>query len=151
ARGLVRHQRIPPGARGGAAMRRLSLGIALIPLVLAGCGGGSSGGNITGPTVGAARVFSLAGFQPAAPVSPGRPTTISFTIQEPSGKPLTAYKTGGGPHTGVHLIVVRDDLHYIIHEHPPVRPSGHFTQTVAFPAPGPYKVLVDVYPDIPGG
>jgi hypothetical protein len=24
-------------------------------------------------------------------------------------------------------------------------------QTVTFPAPGPYRVLVDVYPDIPGG
>jgi hypothetical protein len=69
----------------------------------------------------------------------------------PSGKPLTQYKTGSGPHTGVHLIIVRDDLAYIIHQHPPIGPNGLLRQTVTFPAPGPYRVLVDVYPNIPGG
>ena len=68
----------------------------------------------------------------------------------PSGKPLTRYKTGPGPHTGVHLIIVRDDLAYIIHQHPPVGPNGLLRQTVTFPAPGPYHVLVDVYPNVPG-
>jgi hypothetical protein len=98
-----------------------------------------------------ARSFSLAGFQPRAPVSPRRPTTISFTVREPSGKPLTQYRTGSGPHTGVHLIIVRDDLAYIIHQHPPVGRNGSLRQTVTFPAPGPYRVLVDVYPNLPGG
>jgi hypothetical protein len=51
----------------------------------------------------------------------------------------------------VHLIIVRDDLAYIIHQHPPVGPGGSLRQTVTFPAPGPYRVLVDVYPNIPGG
>jgi hypothetical protein len=119
--------------------------------LVAGCGSSSSGGSLSAPTVGAARVFSLSSFTPAAAVAPGKPTTISFTIQQPNGKPLTSYKTGGGPHTGVHLIIVREDLHYIIHQHPPVQPDGHFTQTVTFPAPGPYRVLVDAYPNIPGG
>ena len=96
-------------------------------------------------------MFTLAGFQPSGPVTPGRPTTVSFTVQLPNGKPLTQYKTGGGPHTGVHLIIVRDDLAYIIHEHPPIGPDGRLTQTVRFPAPGHYRVLVDVYPNIPGG
>jgi hypothetical protein len=50
----------------------------------------------------------------------------------------------------VHLIIVRDDLAYIIHEHPPVGPNGVLTQTVTFPAPGPYHVLVDVYPRLAG-
>jgi hypothetical protein len=50
----------------------------------------------------------------------------------------------------VHLIIVRDDLGYIIHEHPPVTASGQFAQTVTFPAPGPYRVLVDIYPKLPG-
>jgi hypothetical protein len=117
---------------------------------LAGCGG-SSGGAVSVPTVGAARVFTLGGFAPAGPVSPGHPTTVSFTVQMPSGKPLTSYKTGGGPHTGVHLIIVRDDLRYIIHDHPPVGPGGVLRQSVTFPAPGKYRVLVDVYPNIPGG
>jgi hypothetical protein len=44
------------------------------------------------PTIGAAKVFTLAGFQPSAPVLPGRSTIVSFTIQTPAGKPLTAYK-----------------------------------------------------------
>ena len=49
----------------------------------------------------------------------------------------------------MHLIIVRDDLAYIIHQHPPIPPSGVLHQTVTFPAPGPYHVLVDVYPDMP--
>jgi hypothetical protein len=55
---------------------------------------------------------------------------------------------GGG---SVHLIIVRDDLAYIIHQHPPVGADGRLQQTVTFPAPGRYRVLVDAYPDIPGG
>ncbi len=131
-------------------MRRAAILIAAV-LTLAGCGGSGSSGSVNAPTVGAAKVFSLAGFQPTGAISPGRPTTIAFTIQQPNGKPLTSYRTGGGPHTGVHLIIVRDDLHYIIHQHPPVQPGGRFTQKVTFPAPGPYKVLVDAYPSLPGG
>ena len=118
-------------------------------LLLAGCGDAGSG--LTVPTVAPAKVFSLGGFQPHATVSAGHPVTISFTVVQPSGRPLTSYKTGSGPHTGVHLIIVRDDLAYIIHQHPPVGPDGLLRQTVTFPAPGPYRVLVDVYPDIPGG
>jgi hypothetical protein len=122
---------------------------ALTCAVLAGCGSGS-GSAVSIPKVGAARQFTLAGFEPATPVIPGRPTTISFTVQMPDGKPLTSYRTGGGPHTGVHLIIVRDDLAYIIHEHPPVGPDGALKQTVTFPAPGPYRVLVDLYPNVRG-
>jgi hypothetical protein len=118
--------------------------------LLAGCGGSSSGA-VTAPKIAPARTFTLAGFQPAASVAPGHPTTVTFTVQMPSGKPLTSYKTGSGPHTGVHLIIVRDDLHYIIHDHPPVGPNGLLRQGVTFPAPGKYRVLVDVYPNIPGG
>jgi hypothetical protein len=122
---------------------------ALAAFLLAGCGDAGSG--LTVPQVAPARVFSLAGFQPSGPVHIGQPVTISFTVQQPSGQPLTRYKTGSGPHTGVHLIIVRDDLAYIIHQHPPVGPNGVLRQTVTFPAPGPYKVLVDVYPNLPGG
>jgi hypothetical protein len=75
---------------------------------------------------------------------------VSFTVRQPDGRPLTRYKTGPGPHTGAHLIIVRDDLAYIIHQHPPIGPHGLLSQTVTFPAPGPYRVLVDVYPNIPG-
>ncbi len=63
---------------------------------LAGCGG-SSNATLSVPKVAPARIFTLAGFQPSTRVSPGRPTTVSFTVQLPSGKPLTSYRTGAGP------------------------------------------------------
>ena len=96
-------------------------------------------------------MFSLGGFAPQGTIHAGKPVTVSFTVKMPDGKPLTQYKTGSGPHTGVHLIIVRDDLAYIIHQHPPVGPDGKLRQTVTFPAPGPYRVLIDLYPNIPGG
>ena len=114
-------------------------------------GGLRPGARLTVPQVAPANVFSLGAFKPSAPVTAGRLVTVSFTVMQPNGKPLTQYKTGSGPHTGVHLIIVRDDLAHIIHQHPPVGPDGLLRQTVTFPAPGPYKVLVDVSPDIPGG
>jgi hypothetical protein len=128
------------------------LGALLIALTVASaaCGGGS-GATVSAPTVGAAKVFTLAGFTPDATIHAGTPVTVSFTVRLPDGKSLTQYKTGAGPHTGVHLIIVRDDLAYIIHQHPPVGPDGRLRQTVTFPAPGPYRVLIDLYPNIPGG
>jgi hypothetical protein len=133
----------------GYHVRVASCGL-LAAITLAGCGS-SGGSGVTTPRVAAASVFTLARFEPAGRVVPGRPTTISFTVQQPSGKPLTQYRTGPGPHTGVHLIIVRDDLAYIIHQHPPIGQGGFLRQTVTFPAPGPYKVLVDIYPNLPGG
>jgi hypothetical protein len=82
-------------------------------------------------------------------VAPGRPVEISFHIVLPSGKTLTRFKQGAGPHTGVHLIVVRDDLSRIVHRHPHVAPDGTVRQSVTFPEPGKYRVLVDVYPVLP--
>ena len=127
-----------------------ALALALVATNVTGCGN-SGGTGVSVPQVAPAKVFALADFAPATPVRAGRPTTISFVVQQPSGEPLTQYKTGTGPHTGVHLIIVRDDLAYIIHQHPPVGPGGLLRQTVTFPAPGPYRVLVDVYPNLPGG
>jgi hypothetical protein len=127
-------------------------GVAAVAAVaaLTGCGSGS-GSSVTAPKVAPAQTYSLGGFQPSGAISPGKPTMMTFAVRLPSGKTLTQYKTGSGPHTGVHLIIVRDDLSYIIHQHPPIPPSGVLHQSVTFPAPGPYRVLVDVYPDIPGG
>lgn len=71
---------------------------------------------------------------------------ISFTIFQPSGKPLTAYRKGPGPHTGIHLILVRSDLEAMIHRHPPVGADGHVAQDVVFPSAGTYRVVVDAYP-----
>jgi hypothetical protein len=123
---------------------------AVASMAITGGCGSSNGSGVTVPTVAPARVFALTGFTPSGPVKPGTPMTVSFTVTQPNGKPLTRYRTGPGPHTGVHLIIVRDDLAYVIHQHPLVSPSGLLRQTVTFPAPGPYRVLVDIYPNLPG-
>jgi hypothetical protein len=144
----VRGPRRPRALVGAAAA------LVTVALLVAACGsssGSGSGNTISVPKVAPARVFSLAGFAPTGTIEPGRPTTVSFSVQLPNGRTLTTYKTGAGPHTGIHLIIVRDDLAYIIHDHPPIPPDGHLVQSVTFPAPGPYHVLVDIYPDIPGG
>ncbi len=123
-------------------MRRLAPLLLLLPLAV-GCSSSSKSSDLT---PGPARMYRLVDFQPKGPVQPGKPTTVAFTIQQPSGTPLTAYRTGPGPHTGVHLIIVRTDLATIIHQHPPVGANGHFQQRVVFPAPGRYRVIVDAYP-----
>ncbi|MBV9311018.1 MAG: hypothetical protein JOZ73_09300 [Solirubrobacterales bacterium] len=129
--------------------RKLSALALVATAALVGCGS-SSGGAVNIPHVAPARQFVLSGFQPSVPVRPGQPTAISFTVRTPNGQPLTSYKVGAGPHTGVHLIIVRDDLAYIIHDHPPVGPGGLLHQSVTFPAPGTYRVLADLYPNLPG-
>src|SRR6266576_3728919 len=122
-------------------MRRFAALLLLLPLV-AGCSSSGSKKIVIQP----AKMYRLAGFQPAGSITPGRPTTVAFTVNQPSGSPLTAYRTGAGPHTGIHLIIVSDDLSTIIHRHPPMQPGGRFRQQVVFPAPGRYRVIVDVYP-----
>ena len=117
--------------------------LLLLALVaLAGCGGSSSGV----PVIQAAKVYSLGDFQPAGPIQPGHATTVSFVIRQPDGTALTKFKTGPGPHTGVHLILVRRDLAYFVHQHPPIGAGGKIAQSVTLPAPGVYRVVVDVYP-----
>jgi hypothetical protein len=118
--------------------------LAGLVLLLAGCG--SSAGTLT---VGPARTFRLAQFTPTT-LEPGKPQQISFTIEQPSGAPLTSYRTGPGPHTGVHLIIVRSDLGAIVHEHPPIGADGRITEQVTLPTPGRYRVVVDAYPKVTG-
>jgi hypothetical protein len=113
----------------------------------AGCGGSSTSSF---PTVGAARTYALVHLQPAAPATVGKPTRVSFTIRQPDGKPLTDFRRGPGPHTGVHLIIVRRDLDTIIHRHPPIAADGTISETVTFTEPGPYRVVVDAYPNTNG-
>jgi hypothetical protein len=125
-------------------MRRLAALLLLLPLVAA-----CSSSSAKQVTVQAARTYKLADFQPSAAVRPGRPTTVGFTIDQPSGAALTKYRTGSGPHTGVHLIIVKDDLSTIIHRHPPMQEGGHYSQRVVFPSPGRYRVITDAY--VPSG
>ena len=77
------------------------------------------------------------GFQP----DPGRRARAGARSRSrsasPPGAPLTDYKRGAGPHTGVHLIVVRRDLGVIIHRHPPIgRERAHLARRSTSPRPG---------------
>jgi hypothetical protein len=126
-------------------MGRLLLVCSAVAL-LAGC---SSSSRPSVPTIGAARTFELSGFEPLRVAKAG-PTRLSFAIRQPSGQPLTTYRRGAGPHTGVHVIIVRRDLGVIIHRHPPIGPNGRIVEEVDLPTPGPYRALVDAYPAVKG-
>jgi hypothetical protein len=133
------------------ARSNLPGGWAMLPalvvaaLAVAGCGS-SSGSAVSAPKIAPARTYSLSGFQPAATVTAGRPTTISFKIQKPSGGPLTQYRTCCDPHAGVDLIIVRSDDSHVQYDDSDIGPDGRVSQPVVFPTPGRYRVIVDAYP-----
>jgi hypothetical protein len=104
----------------------------VLALALAGCGGGGGSGTIS---VGAAKTWSLRHLP-----------NSRVQIVQPDGSPLTAFKTGSGPHTGVHVIFVRRDLGAFRHLHPTVQPDGSFHVERGGLPPGPYRVIVDAYP-----
>jgi hypothetical protein len=145
------HRRRRLVARPHSDRRRYRHALEAIALValLAGCGGGGGKTTLT-IKVGPARTYTLSDFTPAEPATAGKPTSVSFTILQPDGKPLTHFRRGAGPHTGVHLIIVRRDLSVIIHRHPPVAANGRISDTITFPKPGPYRVVIDVYPKTTG-
>jgi hypothetical protein len=118
-------------------------GIALVTLIgLAGCGGSSSSPTIA---VQPARQFQLTTHTVGTPTA-GKPAAITFSIQQPDGSNLKQFRHGSGPHTGVHVIYIRNDLGAIVHRHPHIAADGSFTDTIAFPSGGPYRVVIDVYP-----
>jgi hypothetical protein len=120
--------------------------VGLLAVLLAGCGSSAGTKQLT---VGPARTFRLAHFAPVQ-FKAGKPEPLSFTIGQPSGKPLTSYRTGSGPHTGVHIIIVRSDLGVLIHKHPPIGADGRISETITLPTPGEYRVVIDAYPNLQG-
>ena len=122
-------------AMGLSGQRFAALAAVAVTLAASGCGGGSSTPDF--PTLQAAQTYELADFQPSGSVRPNEPTEVSFTIDQPNGEPLTDYQGGDGPHTGVHLIFVRDDLSELVHHHPPVGPDGQVSEEVHVPVVGP--------------
>jgi len=88
--------------------------------------------------VGAAKTYSLR--QQVAK------NAVTLKIVQPDGTPLTRFKRSNGPHSGVHVILVRRDLGVILHRHPPVHADGTFTVDDASLPPGPYRIVVDAYP-----
>jgi hypothetical protein len=125
-----------------------ALALTALAFGAAACGGG--GGSPAPPTVAPAREFTLAWQSAKTLAAPGT-ATLRFAVRTPDGKVLTHYRTGAGPHTGVHLIIVRDDLSSIIHLHPAIPASGELTIPVMLPRAGRYRVLVDVYPAASAG
>jgi len=129
-----------------------TVGRLLVPvaatLAVSACSSASS--RPATPTIAAARTFHLTHLEPTKAVEPGRPFDFAFEIAQPSGGTLTRYRTGPGPHTGVHVIVVRTDLSTIIHRHPAIGAGGAIRQPLTLPSPGSYRVLVDAYPQLAG-
>ena len=119
--------------------------LLLTALAMAACGG-SGGSAVTVPHVAPARTYSLAGFAPSGPVTAGRPTKIAFTIQQPSGKPLTEYRACCEPHDGVDLIIVRSDDSHVQYDDSDISAGGRVSQPVVFPTPGRYRIVIDAYP-----
>ncbi len=111
----------------------------------AGCGG-SGTATVSVPRVAPARTYGLQRFAPTAPVRPGHPTTVSFTIQQPSGQPLTSFRKCCDPHAGVDLIIVRSDDSHIQYDDAAIGGGGRVAQPVVFPTPGRYRVIIDAYP-----
>jgi hypothetical protein len=126
----------------GARLAGCLAPLLLLLSLLAGCGSSSGAEKFT---VGAARTYALAHLSPQR-FAPRRAQDLSFTIQQPSGAPLTNFRKGPGPHTGVHVIIVRSDLGAIIHQHPPIGPDGRISEKVTLPTPGRYRLVVDAYP-----
>jgi hypothetical protein len=123
-------------ARAYADRRRYRHLVPILAVIaLAGCGGGSGSPTVSIP---AARTYSL--------VAKTQGKVLSLKIVQPDGAPLTRFRRGAGPHTGVHVIIVRRDLAAILHVHPAVPSSGTFTADLSTLPPGPYRVVVDVYP-----
>ncbi len=77
---------------------------------------------------------------------PGRPTTLSFTIQQPSGQPLTRLPDVLRAARGVDLIIVRSDDSHIQYDDSDIGPDGRVSQPVVFPTPGRYRIVIDAYP-----
>lgn len=129
---------------------RLGRAAALLALAaaVAACGGGS--GSPAPPTVAPAKEYTLDWQAPGAVAKAGA-TTLRLAVRTPDGKILKRFRTGSGPHTGVHVIIVRDDLSSIIHKHPPMPASGELVLPVTLPRTGRYRVLVDVYPAADAG
>ena len=132
------------------AFRPLILSAAAVSVVALSACGGSGSSQPAAPTIQPARTFDLTGVEPSGQVTPGKPATVAFTIRQPDGRPLVHFRRGAGPHTGVHVIIVRNDLATIVHRHPPIAPNGRIQERVVFPAPGTYRMVVDVYPQLSG-
>lgn len=77
-------------------------------------------------------------------ITAGKPTTLVFTIKDPTGLPVTKLET---VHEKLlHLLMVSKDLSWYAHEHPEIQPDGTFTFTYTFPQAGEFFFYNDFTP-----
>lgn len=79
-----------------------------------------------------------------APASPGEAGTLSFSISDSHGEPLTEYETSH--EKDLHLIVVREDGTHFRHVHPELGSDGSWFLPWEWDAPGAYRVYADFVP-----
>ena len=113
--------------------------------------GGSGSSQPAAPTIQPARTFELTGFEPAGQVNPGKPATLAFRSGSRTAGRSPASARGAGPHTGVHVIIVRNDLS-TIDPPPPAdrRRTGRSGNGSCSRLPAPTEMVVDVYPQLSG-
>jgi hypothetical protein len=75
---------------------------------------------------------------------PGKPQTLSFTIQGPDGKPVKEFTETHEKE--LHLIVVRRDLSGFHHVHPTRDASGTWSIPFTFTAGGTWRLFADFQP-----
>jgi len=76
-----------------------------------------------------------------APMSPGRPGTLSFRILGPNGAAQTRYQPEQTQL--LHGYVVRGDLTDFDHVHPQMAPDGRWSAPLLLERPGPYRVVTE--------
>lgn len=78
------------------------------------------------------------------PIHPGEPTTLSFAITDPKGKPVRKLEV---VHEKIlHLLITSADLSWFAHEHPERNAKGDLELRMTFPAPGRYTLFHDFTP-----
>ena len=79
---------------------------------------------------------------------PGKPQTLSFTIQGPDGRAVTQYTETH--EKDLHLIVVRRDLSGFHHVHPTRAADGTWSIPFTFTAGGTWRMFTDFQPTAHG-
>ncbi|MFK3735112.1 hypothetical protein ACI2LJ_33170 [Streptomyces sp. NPDC088090] len=82
------------------------------------------------------------------PAPPAGRSTLKFSIQDATGKKVTAFTTEHGKE--LHFIVASRDLTVFRHLHPEKAPDGTWTVDADLPAAGAYKAFADFKPAAEG-
>lgn len=88
--------------------------------------------------------FSVAVKPAAGKVEAGKPASLTFTIKDPTGAPVT--KVEAVHEKLMHLLIISKDLSWFRHEHPVVQKDGTFTLGFTFPQGGDYILYHDFTP-----